>query len=261
MKNLPQTINSKEVAKMVDRDHSKVIRDTRGLIEHLAEAKIGSGEYFIESIYLDANKQERPCFDFTKKGCELYSTRMTGAKGTQFAVAYIERFNQMENHLKLEQPKQPDDFLLKQMHAEARLKNANSRQAKIFAELAKDVPSDINRAILQSKAVKVLTGEDLLEMPRLSQKMYDAEQIAEKLGILSKSDKPHKTAVSQLIKEYIALEDGEMEYFTGATDSWSGDVTKYGESVIQKVSDWLEDNNYPSIIHIGSTKYKVKYKF
>ena len=29
----------------------------------------------------------------TEKGRELFSTRMTGAKGTQFAVAYIEHFN------------------------------------------------------------------------------------------------------------------------------------------------------------------------
>ena len=100
MNKLEQTINSVEVAGMVGRDHSKVIRDIRGLVEHLAEAKIGVGSYFIESTYKDANNQERPCFECTKKGCELYSTRMTGAKGTQFAVAYIERFNKMEEHIK-----------------------------------------------------------------------------------------------------------------------------------------------------------------
>lgn len=99
MNQLEQTINSREVAKMVERNHADVMRDAKKIISHLAESKIASGEYFIESTYLDANKQERPCFDFTKKGCELYSTRMTGAKGTQFAVAYIERFNQMENHI------------------------------------------------------------------------------------------------------------------------------------------------------------------
>ncbi|EAF6236004.1 hypothetical protein ASB83_15105 [Listeria monocytogenes] len=100
MKELQQTINSVEVAGMVGRDHGKVIRDMRGLIGHLDEAKIGLVDYFIESTYIDAKGEERPCFECTKKGCELYSTRMTGSKGTQFAVAYIERFNQMENHIK-----------------------------------------------------------------------------------------------------------------------------------------------------------------
>ncbi|MEC3942288.1 Rha family transcriptional regulator [Enterococcus mundtii] len=107
MNPLERTINSLEIAGMVGRDHSKVIRDMRSLIEHLNEAKIGSVNYFIESTYKDAKGEERPCFDCTKKGCELYSTRMTGAKGTQFAVAYIERFNEMENHIK-QQPQIPD---------------------------------------------------------------------------------------------------------------------------------------------------------
>ncbi|MDA9472286.1 Rha family transcriptional regulator [Enterococcus sp. 5H] len=261
MEQLQQTISSREVAKMVDRNHADVMRDIKKIVSHLAESKIALGDYFIDSTYLDANNQERPCYDLTKKGCELYSTRMTGAKGTQFAVAYIERFNQMENHLKLERPQQQDDLVIKQMNAEARLKNANSRQAKLFAELAKDAPTEVNKAILQDKAVEVLTGEKLLEMPKLKQKMFDAEQIAKKLGILSKNNESHKTAVSQLIQEYIVLEEDEFDYFPGATNSWSGDVTKYRESVIQKVVGWLEENNYPSVI-AGSTKnYHVKYEF
>lgn len=100
-----QTINSLEIAGMVERDHSKVIRDIRGLIVHLNEAKIGLVNYFIESTYTDTKGEERPCFECSKKGCELYSTRMTGAKGTQFAVAYIERFNNMEEHIKEQQLK------------------------------------------------------------------------------------------------------------------------------------------------------------
>lgn len=110
MNQLEQTINSVEVAGMVGRLHKEVLRDIRNIIKQLGEgknsqssnlagSKIALGGYFIESTYKDANNQERPCFECTKKGCELYSTRMTGAKGTQFAIAYIERFNQMENHI------------------------------------------------------------------------------------------------------------------------------------------------------------------
>ncbi|MCM64489.1 Rha family transcriptional regulator [Listeria monocytogenes] len=99
MEQLQQTINSREVAVMVGREHKEVLRDTRKIIDHLGESKIAQS-YFIESTYINEQNKEQPCFDFTKKGCELYSTRMTGAKGTQFAVAYIERFNQMEEHIK-----------------------------------------------------------------------------------------------------------------------------------------------------------------
>lgn len=259
MNQLQQTINSREVARMVGREHKEVLRDTRKIIDQLGESRIAQS-YFLESTYINEQNKEQPCFEFTKKGCELYSTRMTGAKGTQFAVAYIEKFNEMEQHLKLEQPQRQDDLFIKRMNAEARLKNANSRQAKLFAELAKDAPSEVNKAILQDKAVEVLTGEKLLAMPILRQKMFDAEQIAKRLGILSKNGEPHKTAVSQLIQNHIVLEEGEAEYFVGATDNWSGDVVKYAESVVEKVVDWLEENNYPSVIAGSTMNYHVKYE-
>lgn len=99
MNQLEQTINSLEIAEMVDRRHDQVVRDIRNIINQLGDHTFVES-YFIESTYKNSQNKELPCFECTKKGCELYSTRMTGAKGTQFAVAYIERFNQMENHIK-----------------------------------------------------------------------------------------------------------------------------------------------------------------
>lgn len=102
MEEIQQTINSREVARMVEKDHNTVMRDIRRIIEQLGEYK-NVQSYFIESTYINQQNKEQPCYDLTKKGCELYSTRMTGAKGTQFAVAYIERFNKMEGKFKQEQ--------------------------------------------------------------------------------------------------------------------------------------------------------------
>lgn len=100
MNQLERTISSLEVAEMVGRSHNDVLKDIRRIISHLAEGESSLSKYFIESTYKDSTGRKLPCFSLTKKGCELYSTRMTGAKGTQFAVAYIERFNQMEEHIK-----------------------------------------------------------------------------------------------------------------------------------------------------------------
>lgn len=102
MKEIEQTLTSLEVAEMVDRQHKDVMRDIRTIIEHLGGERKIALSYFIESSYMNSQNREMPCFNLTKKGCELYSTRMTGEKGTQFAVSYIERFNQMENHIKEE---------------------------------------------------------------------------------------------------------------------------------------------------------------
>lgn len=103
MNQLENTLTSLEVAEMVGRRHDQVIRDIRKIIEQLADHK-SVASYFTEDTYKDSTGRELPCYRLTKKGCELFSTRMTGAKGTQFAVAYIERFNQMEQHIK----QQPD---------------------------------------------------------------------------------------------------------------------------------------------------------
>lgn len=92
---MKHTISSLEVAEMVGRDHDNVLKDVRRIVSQLGDVK-SYESYFIESSYTNSQNKTQPCYQLTKKGCELYGTRMTGAKGTQFAVKYIERFNEME---------------------------------------------------------------------------------------------------------------------------------------------------------------------
>lgn len=99
MNELERTLTSLEVAEMVGRRHDQVMRDIENVISHLGDHK-SVESYFIPSNYENSQRKTFPCYKLTKKGCELYSTRMTGEKGTQFAVAYIERFNEMEDHIK-----------------------------------------------------------------------------------------------------------------------------------------------------------------
>ncbi|MDT2980433.1 Rha family transcriptional regulator [Enterococcus casseliflavus] len=114
MQNIERTLTSNEVAEMIGKDHSKLIRDIRTYIGYLAEAKIGSGNFFIESYYKDANNQERPNYLLTKQGCEMVSNKLTGAKGVQFTARYVSRFNEMETHIKeqaLKIPETPEEAL------------------------------------------------------------------------------------------------------------------------------------------------------
>ena len=58
MSNLTRnTITSMEVAEMVGKEHSKLLRDIRNYVSQLAEAKIGLGDFFTEATYKDANNQ------------------------------------------------------------------------------------------------------------------------------------------------------------------------------------------------------------
>lgn len=100
MNNLTKTtITSLEVAQMIGKDHSKLLRDIRIYSKQLAEAKIGLGNFFTESTYLDANNQSRPCFMVSKKGCEFIAHKLTGQKGTEFTARYINRFHEMESDI------------------------------------------------------------------------------------------------------------------------------------------------------------------
>ncbi|MET1107723.1 Rha family transcriptional regulator [Enterococcus faecium] len=100
MNQLQQTLTSNEVAEMIGKEHSKLIRDIRTYIGYLAEAKIGLGDFFIVSTYKDSNNQERPNYLLTKQGCEMVSNKLTGPKGVQFTAKYVSRFNQMEERIK-----------------------------------------------------------------------------------------------------------------------------------------------------------------
>ena len=93
------TLNSREVAEMVDKTHSDLLKDIRRYVGQLAEGNIPLGDFFSESTYLDANNQSRPCFMVTKKGCEFIAHKLTGQKGTEFTARYINRFHEMEHEL------------------------------------------------------------------------------------------------------------------------------------------------------------------
>ena len=89
-------ITSMEVAQMVDKRHTDLLKDIRKYCEQLVEGKISPGDFFTENKYQDSNNQERPCFLVTKKGCEFIAHKLTGQKGTEFTARYINRFHEME---------------------------------------------------------------------------------------------------------------------------------------------------------------------
>lgn len=92
-------ITSMEVAQMVGKDHSKLLRDIRNYVSQLGEAKIGFTDFFTESTYVTEQNKTMPCFLVTKKGCEFIAHKLTGQKGTEFTARYINRFHEMEQEL------------------------------------------------------------------------------------------------------------------------------------------------------------------
>lgn len=98
-------IDSREVAEMIGKTHSKLLRDIEGdkshvgIIEVLTKAQMGLSKYFIEDTYKDKSGKENKCYQCTKMGCEILANKMTGEKGILFTAKYVERFNEYEKRL------------------------------------------------------------------------------------------------------------------------------------------------------------------
>lgn len=91
--------DSREVALMVDKEHSKLLRDIRGYCEYLTEANFGLSEYFIESSYQDSTGRTLPRYLCTKMGCDMIANKMVGKKGVIFTARYIEAFEKMKEFI------------------------------------------------------------------------------------------------------------------------------------------------------------------
>lgn len=92
-----KAITSVEVADMVEKDHSKLLRDIRTYCDQLGEAKIGLSDFFTEGTYQSEQNKTLPCYMVTKKGCEFIANKLTGTKGAMFTAKYINRFHEMED--------------------------------------------------------------------------------------------------------------------------------------------------------------------
>lgn len=103
------TIDSREVAKMMEKRHADLLRDMETFSKYLSESierKIALVEFWSESSYRDVKGEFRKCYLITKKGCEFLAHKMTGRKGAIFTAVYINRFHRMEETLKHPKPKQ-----------------------------------------------------------------------------------------------------------------------------------------------------------
>lgn len=99
MQALEQTLDSREVAEMIDKAHCELLKDMRRYASQFNEGNLPYVEFFAESTYKDAKGETRPCYRITKKGCEFIAHKLTGTKGTIFTARYINRFHEMQDIL------------------------------------------------------------------------------------------------------------------------------------------------------------------
>lgn len=98
-------VESREVAEMVEKRHSDLLRDIEGYKAILDQnADLRSDTFFIESNYEAGTGKSYKCYLLTRKGCDMVANKMTGEKGVLFTAVYVTQFEKMEKELS--EPKQ-----------------------------------------------------------------------------------------------------------------------------------------------------------
>lgn len=182
---LENRISSREVAEMMEMEHSKLLRKIDSINEDLAQAKIGFSKYWIESTYKDASGKSNREFLITKRGCEFLAHKTTGKKGNLFTDKYMDRFEAMEKAIKEGIKPKEIASSIREKEIEARYNNSLVRKANLLLKIAKENPNLSKEYIqvLQSKATEILTGKTIIPLPVLEEKTYSAAEIGERLGI------------------------------------------------------------------------------
>ncbi len=95
-------VGSREVAKLVEKQHKNLLADIRGYIKTMENTNglnFQPVDFFIQSTYKDDKGETRPCYLLTKKGCDMVANKMTGEKGVLFTAAYVTAFEKMREKL------------------------------------------------------------------------------------------------------------------------------------------------------------------
>lgn len=176
-------VDSREVARMVGKEHKHLLRDVKGYTEILNQSNFGLVEFFIPYTYKDSKGEDRPCYLITRKGCDMVANKMTGEKGVLFTAAYVTKFEEMEKTLK-GNGKQALNPEAKKKEIEARYNNSLARKANILLKIASS--PGINpryRQVLQSQASAIIAGKPLLPLPEVERTTLTAKEVGDRLGI------------------------------------------------------------------------------
>lgn len=97
-------VDSRVVADVFEKQHSHVLRD----IERITGTKSGLSEEFRKSnfgfsTYVTEQGHKVKCCLMTRDGFTMLVMGYTGEKAMQFKEAYIKRFNEMEQHIRMVQ--------------------------------------------------------------------------------------------------------------------------------------------------------------
>lgn len=223
-----ETVDSRQVAEAVGKEHYNLLKDIAKYCEYLGAVNFDCSDFFIESTYISEQNKQLPCYLCTRKGCEMIANKLTGQKGVAFTALYITAFHAMEDHIKHE-PAQLAEKKLELAEKEIRLKMSEQFLKLMEATNA----SDTYKGILLAKSAEALAGEPVLPLPK-SEKTYSAGDIGKMLGV--SAQKIGRIANANGLK---TAEYGSWYHDKSAYSSKEVDVFRYTEQAIEKFKELI----------------------
>lgn len=212
------TITSLEVAEMIGKEHYDLLKDIRRYCEQFSLGKIPLSDFFEESTYRTDRGKEYPCYKVTLKGCEFIANKLTGIKGTEFTVKYINRFHDMEDYIKQDESKgliEQSAFMVKFVADDMKVNDAS--RLLMYENLCRDfniptgfLPKYEHNGSRQMKALSVLLKENGCKVSavKFNQKLIEHGYLEEKERPSSKSG----------MKKFKALTGKGLEYGENAVN-------------------------------------------
>lgn len=223
-----ETVDSKQVAEAVGKEHKNLIRDIAKYCEYLGELNFELTDFFIESTYISEQNKQLPCYLCTRKGCEMIANKLTGQKGVAFTALYITAFHAMEDHIKHE-PAQLAEKQLQIAEMEIRLKMSQQLSA-----LSAKTASDTYKSVLLAKSAEILMGEPVLPLPKVERKTYSATEVGKILGISAQKVGKLANQYSLKTEAYGAWYHDKAKYCSKEVDTF-----RYYDEAIEKLKELI----------------------
>lgn len=170
-----ETIDSREVAEMIEVTHGSLLKKVRNYEEILTKSKLTSLDFFIPSEYKNTKGEIRNCYLLTKKGCEMVANKLTGEKGVIFTAKYVNRFEEMEQKIKL--PKTDREILFLSVKVQEETAQRVDVLEEKVSDLEKSTTIDSSQQhtlekVAKTTAIRTLGGIDSRAYQLMSRKIF-----------------------------------------------------------------------------------------
>lgn len=149
---IKETMSSLEIAELTGKRHDHVIRDIRTLLSQGVAAP-----NFGEGTYKDANQQDRPCFNLTKKGCLI----LASGYDAKLRERIIDRWEELEIEKRNGGFKVPSSFSEALRLAAIQMEQIEQQQKQLDADKPKvlfaEAVSTSQRCCLVSELAKIIS--------------------------------------------------------------------------------------------------------